>query len=126
MIQWRDMELFRGIDLNDSCVLSWEVEPTQLVFELDVSVWPESQFYRTPKPNEYTCYRTARLIFRGYEKISGLHAMSDVRPTVDLDNTVDYGNIDALSQEEKMIRVYGDFGEVEIQGGNFDLEFDEI
>ncbi|MBE9113315.1 hypothetical protein IQ273_28465 [Nodosilinea sp. LEGE 07298] len=126
MIQWRNIEVFRGIDLNDSCVLSWKLEPTQLVFELDVSVWPESQFYTTPKPNEYTCYRTARLIFRGCEKITGLHAMGDVRPTVDPDNTIDYDNIDALNQEEAVIRVYGNFGEVEIQGGSFDLEFDAV
>jgi hypothetical protein len=125
MIDWREMELFQGIDLNDSFVLHWDVEPHLVVFELEASLWPESEFYRTPKKGDYTCYRTARLMFRDYDSISGLFSMNDVKPTVGPDNMVDYGNIDSLYQEGAVFRVYGDFGEVEIRGGSLGLEFNE-
>lgn len=119
------MPLFRGIDLNDSFVLGWKQEPAQVVFEIEASVWPESQFYRTPKPDEYTCYRKAKLMFQGCSSILGLRSMSDTKSTVDPDGTKDYGNIDSLYQTGAVFRVYGDFGEVEIQGGSLTLEFSE-
>ena len=50
------MEIFKGIDLNDSFVLSWYQGTNELTFELEASIWPESTYYEKPKPNEHTCY----------------------------------------------------------------------
>lgn len=122
---WRDMEIFRGIDLNDSFVLGWKQEPAEVVFEIEASVWPDSPFYRTPKADEYTCYRRAWLAFRGCNSIAGLRPMSEAKSTTDSDGTTDYGNIDSLSQTGSTFRIYGEFGEVEIEGGRFTLEFNE-
>ena len=58
------MEVFKGIDLNDSFVLDWSYENNRLCFELEVSIWPEYKYYVEPKLNEYTCYRKANTSIR--------------------------------------------------------------
>ena len=48
-MDWTQIELFKGIDLNDSFVLNWAHEDSQLCFELEASIWPESDYYFKPK-----------------------------------------------------------------------------
>jgi len=68
-MDWTQIELFKGIDLNDSFILSWVHEDDQLTFDLEASIWPESKYYTTPKEDEYTCYRKATLSFKGFDSI---------------------------------------------------------
>lgn len=116
-MDWTEMELFRGIDLNDSFVLGWQLEDDRLVFDLEVSVWPASKYYVAPKDGEYTCYRKAALIFEGVESIQGLVSMSEAPSSTDASGETDYGNIDALIVRTGGISIVGDFGTVEIAGG---------
>lgn len=44
-MDWHQMEVFNGIDLNDSFVLDWSYENNSLYFELEASIWPESKYY---------------------------------------------------------------------------------
>jgi hypothetical protein len=53
-MEWPQIEIFKGIDLNDSFVLNWNHEDDHLSFELEASIWPESDYYTTPKQGEYT------------------------------------------------------------------------
>lgn len=110
-MDWREMELFRGIDLNDSFVLGWQLEGDRLVFDLEISVWPESTHYYTPKD------RKAALVFQGTECIQGLVSMSEARSSTDASGEVDYGNIDELRVRPDGASIVGDFGTVEIAGG---------
>ena len=48
-MNWEELEIFKGIDLNDSFVLSWRKEPNEVIFELEASIWPESEYYEEPK-----------------------------------------------------------------------------
>ena len=121
-MDWTELKLFKGIDLNDSFVLNWTHIDDQLTFELEASVWPESLYYSTPKANEYTCYRKAVLKFANTQKISGLNSMDSVQSTTDLDGSKDYGNIDTLCQTESGFNLSGDFGSVTIQGGELSFE----
>jgi len=116
------MEIFKGIDLNDSFVLDWSLENTHLSFELEISIWPESKYYTAPKKNEYTCYRKAILEFVGVNSISGLKAKEAVNSTTDPDGSIDYGNIDYLKSVDCSFLVGGDFGSVTIQGGELRFE----
>ena len=116
------MKEFEGIDLNDSFVLSWEQIGNHIIFNLEASIWPESKHYSMPKPDEYTCYKPARLVFGGVSDVSGLSAMENTRSTFDPDNEVDYGNIDDLVKTSEGFLVYGDFGEVVITGGSMRFE----
>lgn len=124
-MHWRDMAMFRGVDLNDSFVSGWTRGPSELTFEIEASVWPESPFYRAPRPDEYTCYRKVRLIFRGCEIISGLRSLREAPTFTDTDGESDYGSIDSLMQTATGFRIFLEFGEVEIEGDTILLEFDE-
>jgi len=116
-MDWRQLENFRGIDLNDSFIMSWELSTEQLFFEFEASIWPESMFYATPKANEYTCYRKATLSFSEIESVNGLTLMESDRYATDPDGSIDYDNIDSLSMTNHGFNLIGDFGEVIITGG---------
>lgn len=121
-MDWRDIELFKGIDLNDSFVLKWHHENSQVVIELEASIWPESDYYESPKANEYTCYRGATLSFVGIESCAGLQAIDNVKPTTDSDGSKDYGNIDSLEANEGSFTISGEFGQAKIIGGELRFE----
>lgn len=104
-----------GVDLTDSFVLDWRYKGDSLVFDLEASLWPENIAYETPKPNEYTCYKKARLVFAGVRKISGLKQKEDIVPTKDQDGSVDYGCIDSYHYREPTTHILcGNFGRVEL------------
>ena len=37
-MDWRSLDLFEGIDLNDSFVLDWHHNDDQLIFEVEASI----------------------------------------------------------------------------------------
>jgi hypothetical protein len=121
-MDWRNLEDFKGIDLNDSFILSWEQSTEKLTFELIVSIWPESVFYTKPHPNEHTCYRKGTLSFIGIESLVGLASMDSTRYSTDPDGSIDYGNIDSLIKSESGFNLCGQFGEVTISGGLLHFE----
>ncbi|QYK13512.1 hypothetical protein K0I63_03060 [Shewanella rhizosphaerae] len=121
-MEWSKSEIFKGIDLNDSFVLDWCCEVNRLSFELEASIWPESEHYSKPAGNEYTCYKRATLRFVNVNDVQGLKLKELVRTTTDPDGTVDYGNIDVLNIEEGSFYLVGDFGSVNIQGGKLEFE----
>ncbi|RYV02054.1 hypothetical protein SOPP22_10785, partial [Shewanella sp. OPT22] len=90
------MESLKGIDLQDSFILGWEVDESEVKFILEASIWPESQLYQKPQVNEYTCYRNCILKISDFSKCSGLQKQSEVNPTIDIDGSADYGNIDSF------------------------------
>ncbi|MFL0811457.1 MAG: hypothetical protein K6L76_13645 [Agarilytica sp.] len=121
-MEWTQIEMFKGVDLNDSFVLNWSCENDYLTFELEASIWPESEHYNAPKKDEHTCYRKATLEFIGVKNISGLKPKESIQSTTGPDGSVDYGNIDDLKVLDGSFLVVGDFGSVVIQGG--DLRFE--
>ncbi|CAA0113597.1 Uncharacterised protein [Halioglobus japonicus] len=121
-MDWNQIELFNGIDLNDSFVLGWTHEDDQLSFELEASIWPASEYYSKPKDGEYTCYRKAALKFTSVKSINGLKPIELVPSTNDPDGSTDYGNIETLCQTENGFNLSGDFGSVNITGGELQFE----
>lgn len=121
-MDWYQIEILKGIDLNDSFVLNWVQENDSLSFELEASIWPESEHYTEPKKDEYTCYRKATLGFVGVKNITGLKPKETVQSTTDPDGSVDYGNIDDLQALDGSFLVVGDFGSVTIEGGELRFE----
>ncbi len=106
-----------GINLQDSFVLSWSVENDRLTFEVEASIWPDSPHYEPPLPDKFTCYKHATLVFHGFDSIDGLKNMEDVKYSIDLNGSRDFGNIDVLEVQEDGYRVVGDFGDVTVSGG---------
>ena len=121
-MNWEEMEIFKGIDLNDSFVLSWQGESNEITFELEASIWPESKYYEKPKENEHTCYKPATLSFKNIKKSNGLLEINQVKATTDAAGEIDYGNIDNLEKTKQGFLVEGEFGSVSIIGGEISFE----
>lgn len=121
-MDWTEIELLKGIDLHDSFILNWAHEDNQLSFELEASIWPESKYYSPPKNGEYTCYRKATLMFTNLKSINGLKSIELVPSTTDPDGSIDYGNIEALNKIDGGFNLSGDFGSVNIMGGELRFE----
>ena len=124
-MNWNEIEIFKGIDLNDSFVLSWSRRTNELIFEVEASIWPESKYYEKPKEDEYTCYKPARLSFKNIKQIDGLLDMSQVTPSTDASREKDYGNIDALQENSGGFFIEGNFGSISIVGGEMNFEIKE-
>lgn len=90
------MNALNGISLQDTFVLSWSTFGDFVVFDVEFSLWPEHPQYHTPKPDEWTCYRKGSLIFEGVSSVQGLRQLQLVKPGIDANAELDYGNIDAL------------------------------
>ena len=116
------MDIFKGLDLNDSFVLGWSSTETDITIKIEASLWPESSLYLKPKFDEYTCYRSCEIKFSGFSSFTGLIDQNNVKPVKDIDGTLDYGNIDSLLQTSKGFEVTGDFGSVNIIGGELGFE----
>ena len=121
-MDWTEIEIFKGIDLNDSFVIDWNYSNGELTFDLEASVWPESEFYSKPKNGEYTCYRKATLSFVGTSAVGGLLPKDKVPYSNDPDASIDYGYIDSLCKLEGAYMLSGNFGSLKISGG--DLRFE--
>ena len=121
-LDWTQIDVFKGIDLNDSFVLNWSHEGNQLIFYLEASIWPGSKYYTGVKKGEYTCYRQATLAFVGINDISGLLPIETAASTTDPDGSVDYGTIESFQAFDGMFELSGDFGKVKILGGEFRFE----
>ena len=117
--------MFDWVDLEDSWVLGWHLDAAwhQLIFDLEASLWPGHEYYVPPSPEEHTCYKRARLIFERVASIEGLSPMDAVKPNIDPDGSIDYGNIEGLHQAgEGIYKFGGDFGEVKVKCAGVHLE----
>ena len=125
-VNWREMEIFRYVDLEDSFILRWERSDTSFTLWLEFSLWPGHAAYQTPLQNEYTCYKRGRLTFPHVTMLGGLIPMKCARRTQDTDGSFDYGSIDNLMMGEGgRVHLSGEFGNVILSGGVPLLEFED-
>ena len=66
---WRELREFRGLDLTQSYVLSWEVQTGILMVDMDLHLLPEHAFYEKPRPAQKVCIRPAVIEFPYCESI---------------------------------------------------------
>jgi len=121
-MNWNEMDIFKGIDLNDSFVMSWHLGANELIFMIEASIWSESQYYENSNNDEYTCYKPAILKFINLKEINGLIEMSQVTASTDATGEKDYGNIENLQKTNEGFLLEGDFGSVSIVGGELSFE----
>ena len=121
--------MFDGVDFEDSWVLGWRFDPksNRLVFDLDVSLWQGHKHYTKPLPGEWTCYKRGSLVFDQVSNIEGLLPMESVKYTVDLDGSIDYGNIEGFRNiVNDKYNFGGDFGEVSVSCSDVRLEINDV
>ena len=117
MCEASTLNSMEGIDLQDSFVLDWSENNSELVFQIEASVWPSSKHYVEPKESEYTCYKRASIRFFDFDSISGLRPKSEVVQSSDAKGEFDFGNIDSFSTTLSGFSIDGDFGNVLVTGG---------
>jgi hypothetical protein len=112
----------QGIDLTDTAVMGWEQKNDTLEFDLDISIWPTSEFYLEPQKKEWTCYRRGSLRFNDVVTICGLKKMTDTVSSTDPDGSKDFGNIDHFEERNGKVLIIGDFGRVTIECSSWALK----
>ena len=120
---WPDMKEFEGIYLEDCFVFSWEETEDELRFCIQASLWPGHPKYTEPKPDEWTCYKDAVLVFTKKKSVSGLPAMDQVRHYIDPDGSIDYGCLNTLTlNPDGTYCVIGGFGEISIECSGLEIQ----
>lgn len=79
--------MFDGVLITDTFVLGWYRDADRLVFTVEASLWPGHPNYEPPQPDEWTCYKPARLVFDGVRTVDGLPEMAVVPRSTDADGT---------------------------------------
>ena len=69
MRDWTELDVFEGVDLCESFVLSWKIEESFLRVDLDLVLRPEHAFYEKPRPAERKCFRPGVLVFSNCGKV---------------------------------------------------------
>ncbi len=106
---------FYGVMIEDTWVLGWSYHSGQLTFDLEASLWPGHPQYEPPRPNEWTCYKPATLVFIQPSSVTGLKDMHEVRTVSNADGTVDYGSLESIELTPPVYRVSGPFGDVTVE-----------
>lgn len=120
-MNWSELKIFQSVDLCDSFILEWSYLNNVLTFKVEASLWPGSLFYKTPKANEYTCYRIFELKITEVLSCVGLLPLTSVQPNTDPDGTSDYGAFDTFLQTSDGFTLSGEFGNVTITGGELNF-----
>lgn len=60
---WTELREFAAVGLTQSYALSWQLNTTSLLIDLDLYLCPDHPFYEKPRPSEKGCYRAAFLEF---------------------------------------------------------------
>ena len=116
MTHWKDLEVFIGVDLEDSAVLRWSLLENALVIEVEGSLLPSHHSYEKPLPGSRACYKPARLVFPFPAEVLGLLSMSEAERTESPGGAPNYGTILGLSlKDDARYRVSGEFGEIAVQ-----------
>lgn len=119
-INYSKFEGFENTFLEDSFVLDFEITP--LIFSIDVEiVLTKNHFlYQKPLPKEFHCYRKAQIIFSNIQSIKWTDKIQ--KPSKDLSGELDFGNIDEFFLDDKIFKIFGDLGDIEIVSDSPKLE----
>jgi hypothetical protein len=111
-----------GVLITDTFVLDWYFEPRRLVFVVDASLQPDHPANERSKPNEWACYKPARLVLDDVECVEGLLEPASAPGHTDPDGSHDFGSIDELVSIVNGFRICGEFGDVQITANSVRLE----
>lgn len=123
--EYNDIEAFAGIDLTDSFIIDWNYNGDDFQIALEFSIWPESQYYQTPKSGDYTCYRMGVIKFLQIRNFKGYILPENIQPNIDPDRSKDYGNVDSLEIENNKYILITDFTKFEFECDKIEVEIND-
>lgn len=119
---YTDYPELAGLYLEDSYVLGIFELPNEVRFNLEAVLTRQHPAYHDPLPGEQYCYAKGNLVFAEATEVQWLSRSS--QQFTDATGEVDLGNIDALSNDDGVFAVEGDWGRVRIRSDSaprFDL-----
>ncbi|MDB5979105.1 MAG: hypothetical protein JWQ69_120 [Pseudomonas sp.] len=119
-MEYHELASLSDVYLEDSYVLEILENPTSLVFIMELVLTEAHCLFEEPKQNAQYCYRRAHLCFLDVGLIVWNQRLSHVFS--DANGELDLGNIDCCAFVENTCRLFGDWGDVTISGGRFELE----
>lgn len=119
--QYYNVPSLKNVYLEDSYVIDIREGPVAIEFILDLVLTEFHSAYEPPAAGTQYCYRAAKLIFPNLKTVHWTRR--SMRPAVDADSRVDYGNIDSLEVSNGRYTMEGDWGRVEIVSDEPEIEF---
>ena len=118
-----NMPIPEGIELEGSYVLAISILPYEVHMKMDFLLNQESSLYVPPISTERGCYRRGEISIR---KFSSLHwDATGTPPAFDALGESDYGCLDSLIKTEEGFELYGDWGAIRVNDGEFSIKFDD-
>lgn len=117
------MSLSTGIAFDGSYVLGISIKPYVFLLTTDFLLTPEHPCYVPPHQGERGCFHRGWLRVDQFSRVHW-HA-TGFPPATDANDEVDFGNIDEISHEGTILRLTGEWGEVEVEGGEVQIGLDE-
>lgn len=111
----------KHIHLQDSFVLEIEQSEDWINFTVEFVLLNSHEDFTQPLPGEMYCYRLGNLRFSDFTSAKWLRR-SDAR-FIDAAGEEDLGNIDALDVSADKICIEGDWGRLEVVGGEVSINF---
>lgn len=108
-IDWHKLREFSAVDLEQSFVLSWQVDSASLLIDIDVLLTPEHPFYERPRASEKSCIRPAIIEFPCCSALS----IGDSAPgsIAEIAEGIGHGAIKGLQRlVDGRYEIQGDFG----------------
>src|ERR1039457_3371606 len=108
---------------ENSYVLNLQIEPYVLDVSMDFVLTLNHPAYSLPKPGEQECYKRGRIQITKFQKLTW--QASGWKPAIDATGEKDYGNLDEFVNEAGKFRLSGDWGTIEIEGGELEIFLEE-
>jgi hypothetical protein len=109
-IDYWDLEGLGGYYFEDSYVEQFIQSQNSLEFKLVVVLTESHKCYHEPNEGEQYCYANAKLEFCALRSVEWLGL--NITPTLDIDGSIDFGNIDVFQQRGDKYYLLGGWGEV--------------
>lgn len=124
-LEYFHLEKLQNIYLEDSFVLDINITDTFISFYIDFVLCENHPQYTLPKTSERYCFKKGFLTFKNYHSYNWVN--KNMRPSYDLNNQIDYGNIDSYYYENDAHYLEGDWGEMIIYTSTDPIvEFNDI
>jgi hypothetical protein len=123
---WQMLREFAAVDLEQSFVLSWDIESGALLVDIDLHLLPAHPFYEKPRPAEKVCIRPAVIEFPICDKIevAGNSEQADIQTAA---REIGLGAIKGLRRlESGHYEIDGIFGLVKIDAERLILRIKEL
>lgn len=111
------------IFLENSYVLGIAVEPYRIEFRMDFVLTPTHPNYVPPPATEQECYRRGVICIEGFRALAW--RASNTRPSIDKDGELDFDCLDEFVMKDGSTLFGGDWGEIEVEGGEMIVRLDE-